>query len=197
MGGRRSRVVEVELRARGRVTVGRRPDVREARVVETDRSGTRRRRSVEPHAGAAVSAEDARTAATGGTARSVVLAGVVVAAVLGALPAFDMIAVADGAEIQDPDAGAAAAPGGLIDVAGVWWILVGVLVAVAGGYTAGRLANRPEVDLGPTPADAPDADEARRPPPAEIAPEGLGRWRRHGRQDGRAASAGAALADPG
>lgn len=146
-------------------------------MAETDRSEIRRRRSVEPHAGPAVSAEDARTAATGGTARSVVLAGVVVAAILGAPPALDMIAVADGAEIQDPNAGAAAAPGGLIDVAGVWWILVGVLVAIAGGYTAGRLADRPEVDLGPTPADAPDADQARHPPPAELAPERPGRQR--------------------
>lgn len=149
-------------------------------MAETYRSRTPRCRSVEPHAGPAVSAEDARTGVTGGgTARRSVLAGVVAAVVPGAPPALDMVVAADGAEVEAADLGAAdaAAPGGLVEGAGVWWILVGVLVAIVGGYTAGRLADPAEADPGPTPADAPDADQARHPPPAEIAPERPGRQR--------------------
>jgi hypothetical protein len=97
-----------------------------------------------PHMSPATPDEDARTILLNRVSWSAVLAGVVVALVTQVI--LNLIGIGVGAATLDPTAGAEANPSatGLSIGAGLWWALSGIIASAAGGYTAGRLAGRPQ-----------------------------------------------------
>jgi hypothetical protein len=97
-----------------------------------------------PHVSPISPAEDARTIMLNKVSWGAILAGVVVALVTQLI--LNMLGIGIGAATLDPSAGAADNPSatGLSLGAGIWWTVSGILAALAGGYTAGRLAGKPQ-----------------------------------------------------
>ncbi|WP_088347619.1 MULTISPECIES: PhnA-like protein [Rhodomicrobium] len=89
-------------------------------------------------------ADDARTMLLNRLSWSAVLGGVVVALVTQLI--LNMFGIGIGAATLDPSGGAVNNPSvtSFSVGAGIWWALSGILAALAGGYTAGRLAGRPQ-----------------------------------------------------
>jgi hypothetical protein len=77
---------------------------------------------------------------------SAVLAGVVVALVAQLI--LNMLGIGIGASTLNPGAGAENNPSasGLSIGAALWWTISGILAALAGGFTAGRLSGQPKGD---------------------------------------------------
>lgn len=92
---------------------------------------------------AATPADDVHTILLNRVSWSAVLAGVVVALVTQLI--LNLIGIGLGAAAIDPAARAADNPSATsFSVgAGMWWAISGIIAAAAGGYTAGRLAGRP------------------------------------------------------
>jgi hypothetical protein len=101
-----------------------------------------------PHVSPISPAEDARTIMLNKVSWGAILAGVVVALVTQLI--LNLLGIGIGAAILDPSAGAADNPSatGLSIGAGIWWTVSGILAALAGGYTAGRLAGKKESTAG-------------------------------------------------
>jgi hypothetical protein len=83
-------------------------------------------------------ADEFRTVMINRISWAAVLAGVVVALVVQLL--LNMLGVGVGAATLDPAAGNSPAASSLSMGAGIWFAVAGILAALAGGYTAGRLA---------------------------------------------------------
>jgi hypothetical protein len=97
-----------------------------------------------PHLSPATPEDDIRTIMLNRVSWGAVLAGVVVSLVTQLI--LNLLGVGLGAATLDPAAGAAGNPSatGFSVGAGIWWALSGLIAAAAGGYTAGRLAGRPQ-----------------------------------------------------
>jgi len=97
-----------------------------------------------PHLSPATPADDMRTILLNRVSWGAVLAGVVVSLVTQLI--LNLLGIGIGAATLDPTAGAAGNPSatGFSIGAGIWWAVSGILAALAGGYTAGRLAGRPQ-----------------------------------------------------
>nr|WP_246529319.1 PhnA-like protein [Microvirga zambiensis] len=91
-----------------------------------------------------IPAEDARTIMLNKVSWGAVLAGVVV--MLATQLILNLLGIGIGAATLDPAAGAAENPSASTFSigAGVWFLLAGILAALAGGYAAGRLSGRPK-----------------------------------------------------
>jgi hypothetical protein len=76
-----------------------------------------------------------------------VLAGVMVALVTQLI--LNLIGIGVGAASFDPTSNANPSGSTFSIVAGIWWALSGILAALAGGYTAGRLSGKPTETSGP------------------------------------------------
>ena len=97
-----------------------------------------------PHRSPVTPAEDARSVLLNRVSWGAVLAGVVVALVAQLI--LNMIGIGVGASTLDPGAGVDQNPSarGFSIGAAIWWTVSGILAAVAGGFTAGRLAGQPK-----------------------------------------------------
>jgi hypothetical protein len=97
-----------------------------------------------PHLSPATPADDMRTILLNRVSWGAVLAGVVVSLVTQLI--LNLLGIGLGAATLDPAAGAAGNPSatGFSIGAGLWWAISGILAALVGGYTAGRLAGRPQ-----------------------------------------------------
>jgi hypothetical protein len=91
-----------------------------------------------PHLSPVTPADEFRTVMINRISWGAVLAGVVVALVVQLL--LNMLGVGVGAATLDPAAGNSPAASSLSMGAGIWFAVAGILAALAGGYTAGRLA---------------------------------------------------------
>ena len=76
-----------------------------------------------------------------------VLAGVMVALVTQLI--LNLIGIGIGAASFDPTSNANPSGSTFSIAAGIWWALSGILAALAGGYTAGRLSGKPTETSGP------------------------------------------------
>ena len=76
-----------------------------------------------------------------------VLAGVMVALVTQLI--LNLIGIGIGAASFDPTSNANPSGSTFSIAAGIWWALSGILAALAGGYTAGRLSGRPTETSAP------------------------------------------------
>jgi vacuolar-type H+-ATPase subunit H len=94
-----------------------------------------------PDVTAATPAEEARTVLINRISWGAVFAGVVIALVTQLI--LNLIGLGIGAASIDPRTVDNPSPSSLSLGAGVWWILSGIIAALAGGYTAGRLAGGP------------------------------------------------------
>jgi hypothetical protein len=96
------------------------------------------------HVSPVTPAEDARSVLLNRVSWGAVLAGVVVALVAQLI--FNMIGIGIGASTLDPGAGADQNPSarGFSIGAAAWWAVSGILAALAGGFTAGRLSGEPK-----------------------------------------------------
>jgi hypothetical protein len=96
------------------------------------------------HVSPVTPAEDARSVLINRVSWGAVLAGVVVALVAQLI--LNMIGIGIGASTLDPGAGAERNPSasGFSIGAAVWWTVSGILAALAGGFTAGRLSGQPK-----------------------------------------------------
>src|SRR5258708_27229632 len=95
-----------------------------------------------PHISPATPAEDARTIMINQVSWGAVLAGVVVALVTQIV--LNMLGIGIGAATLNPVAGDSPSPTSFSIGAGIWFALSGIVAALAGGYTAGRLAGAPK-----------------------------------------------------
>lgn len=97
-----------------------------------------------PHSSPVTPAEDARSVLLNRISWGAVFAGVVVALVAHLI--LNMIGVGIGASTLDPGAGADQNPSarGFSIGAAAWWTVSGILAALAGGFTAGRLSGQPK-----------------------------------------------------
>jgi hypothetical protein len=97
-----------------------------------------------PHVSPVTPAEDARSVLLNRVSWSAVLAGVVVALVAQLI--LNMIGIGVGASTLEPGAGADQNPSarGFSMGAAAWWTVSGILAALAGGFTAGRLSGEPK-----------------------------------------------------
>jgi hypothetical protein len=97
-----------------------------------------------PHLSPATPADDMRTILLNRVSWSAVLAGVVVALVTQLI--LNLLGIGVGAATLDPAAAAAENPSATTFSigAGLWWAISGIIASAAGGYTAGRLAGRPQ-----------------------------------------------------
>jgi hypothetical protein len=97
-----------------------------------------------PHVSPVTPAEDARSVLLNRVSWGAVLAGVVVALVVQLI--LNMIGIGIGASTLDPGAGAEQNPSarGFSIGAALWWTVSGILAALAGGFTAGRLSGQPK-----------------------------------------------------
>ena len=82
--------------------------------------------------------QEARTIAISGVSWGAVLAGVMVALVTQLI--LNLIGIGIGAASFDPAAGTSPSASSFSLAAGVWWAVSGILAALAGGYTAGRMS---------------------------------------------------------
>ena len=97
-----------------------------------------------PHVSPVSPAEDARSVLLNRVSWGAVLAGVVVALVAQLI--LNMIGIGIGASTLEPGAGADQNPSarGFSMGAAAWWAVSGILAALAGGFTAGRLSGEPK-----------------------------------------------------
>ena len=97
-----------------------------------------------PHVSPVTPAEDARSVLLNRVSWGAVLAGVVVALVAQLI--LNMIGIGVGAATLEPGAGAEQNPSarGFSMGAAAWWTVSGILAALAGGFTAGRLSGEPK-----------------------------------------------------
>jgi hypothetical protein len=97
-----------------------------------------------PHVSPVTPAEDARSVLLNRVSWGAVLAGVVVALVAQLI--LNMIGIGVGAATLDPGAGAEQNPSarGFSLGAAVWWMVSGIVAALVGGFTAGRLSGEPK-----------------------------------------------------
>jgi hypothetical protein len=97
-----------------------------------------------PHVSPVTPAEDARSVLLNRVSWGAVLAGVVVALVAQLI--LNMIGIGVGASTLEPGAGPDQTPSarGFSMGAAVWWMASGILAALAGGFTAGRLSGEPK-----------------------------------------------------
>jgi hypothetical protein len=97
-----------------------------------------------PHVSPVTPAEDARSVLINRVSWGAVFAGVVVALVAQLI--LNMIGVGVGAATLQPGAGADQNPSatGFSIGAAAWWTVSGILAALAGGFTAGRLSGQPK-----------------------------------------------------
>src|SRR5688572_9946009 len=75
-----------------------------------------------------------------------VLAGVMVALVTQLI--LNLVGIGIGAASFDPNSNANPSGSTFSIAAGIWWALSGILAALAGGYTAGRLSGQPAETSG-------------------------------------------------
>jgi hypothetical protein len=94
-----------------------------------------------PHTTPASPAEDARSIALNRVSWGAVLAGVVVALVTHLI--LNMIGIGFGAATLDPASGDSPTASTFSIGAGIWFAITGIVAALLGGYTAGRLAGQP------------------------------------------------------
>lgn len=95
-----------------------------------------------PHMSPVTPAEDARTILINQVSWGAVLAGVVVALVTQLV--LNMLGIGIGAATLDPATGDNPSVTSLSLGAGLWFTLSGIIAALLGGYTAGRLAGQPK-----------------------------------------------------
>ena len=99
-----------------------------------------------PHESPVTPEEDARTILINRVSWGAVLAGVVVALVTHLI--LNMLGIGIGAATIDPLAADTPSPERFSLVASIWWTISGILAALAGGYTAGRLSGQPKEASG-------------------------------------------------
>jgi len=95
-----------------------------------------------PHLTPATPAEDVRTIMINQVSLGAVFAGVVVALVTQLI--LNMLGIGIGAATLSPVTGESPTASSFSIGAGIWWMVAGILAALAGGYTAGRLAGQPK-----------------------------------------------------
>jgi hypothetical protein len=95
-----------------------------------------------PHVSPVSSAEDVRTVMINRISWAAVLAGVVVALVAQLL--LNMLGVGIGAATLDPATGDNPSASSFSLGAAIWFAVAGILAALVGGYTAGRLSGAPK-----------------------------------------------------
>lgn len=96
----------------------------------------------EPHMTVVTPAEDVRSIMLNNVSWGAVFAGVVVALVVQLI--INMIGIGIGAATIDPIAGTSPGATSFSIGAGLWFVVSGILGALAGGYTAGRLSGKPK-----------------------------------------------------
>jgi hypothetical protein len=89
-----------------------------------------------PHLTPATPAEDVRTIMINQVSLGAVFAGVVVALVTQLI--LNMLGIGLGAATLSPVTGDSPTASAFSIGAGIWWMIAGILAALAGGYTAGR-----------------------------------------------------------
>jgi hypothetical protein len=99
-----------------------------------------------PYATAVTPEEDMRTILINRISWGAVLAGVVIALVTQLI--LNLLGLGIGASTFDPAAGTGPSAATFSVGAGLWWIISGILAALAGGYAAGRLAGQPKEASG-------------------------------------------------
>ena len=91
--------------------------------------------------------DEVRTLSFNRVSWGAVLAGVMVALVTQLI--LNLIGIGIGAASFDPTSNANPSGSAFSVAAGIWWALSGILAALAGGYTAGRLSGRPTETSAP------------------------------------------------
>src|SRR5262245_49580473 len=91
-----------------------------------------------PHMSPITPEEDMRTILINLVSWGAVLAGVVLALTTQLI--LNLIGIGIGASSFDPASSANPSAGTFSLGAGIWWVLSGIIAALVGGYTAGRLA---------------------------------------------------------
>ena len=99
-----------------------------------------------PHSTPVTPEEDMRTILINRVSWGAVAAGVVIALVAQLI--LNMLGIGLGAATFDPAAGNNPSPSSFSIGAGLWWALSGIIAALIGGYTAGRLAGQPKESSG-------------------------------------------------
>ena len=99
-----------------------------------------------PHQTPVTPEEDLRTVLTNRVSWGAVLAGVVVALVIQLI--LNLLGLGVGASTLNPAGGDTPSAATFSIGAGLWWALSGIIAALAGGYTAGRLAGQPKEFTG-------------------------------------------------
>jgi hypothetical protein len=99
-----------------------------------------------PHASPVTPDEDIRTILINRVSWAAVLAGVAVALVVQLI--LNLLGIGLGAATIDPATGDSPSPSTFSIGAGIWWAVSGIIAALAGGYTAGRLAGEPKESSG-------------------------------------------------
>ena len=99
-----------------------------------------------PHVSPVTPDEDIRTILINRVSWAAVLAGVAVALVVQLI--LNLLGIGLGAASIDPATGDSPSPSTFSIGAGIWWALSGIIAALAGGYTAGRLAGEPKESSG-------------------------------------------------
>jgi hypothetical protein len=130
-------------------TMGLRKPIQERRIqmatIEPDTPRSHGDRNA-PHATPATPAEDMRTVLINRVSWGAVAAGVVVALVVQLI--LNMLGIGLGAATFDPTAGNNPTASSFSIGAGIWWALSGIIAALIGGYTAGRLAGQARESSG-------------------------------------------------
>jgi len=99
-----------------------------------------------PHASPVTPDEDVRTILINRVSWGAVLAGVSVALVIQLI--LNLLGIGLGAATIDPATGDNPSASTFSIGAGIWWSISGIIAALAGGYTAGRLAGQPKESSG-------------------------------------------------
>jgi hypothetical protein len=113
--------------------------------IQPETAQSRRERDA-PHAVSATPDEDMRTILINRVSWGAVFAGVVIALVTQLI--LNLIGIGIGASTFDPASSANPSATTFSVGAGLWWIISGILAALAGGYAAGRLAGQPKQASG-------------------------------------------------
>jgi hypothetical protein len=111
----------------------------------TDPPRTRDDRNA-PHATPVTPDEDVRTILIDRVSWGAVLAGVAVALVVQLI--LNLLGIGLGAASFDPASNINPAASSFSITAAIWWAVSGVIAALVGGYTAGRLAGQPKESSG-------------------------------------------------
>jgi hypothetical protein len=99
-----------------------------------------------PHSTPVTPDEDMRTVLINRVSWGAVLAGVVVVLVVQLI--LNLLGIGVGASTLHPAGGDSPSAATFSLGAGIWWALSGIIGALAGGYTAGRLAGQPKESSG-------------------------------------------------